>query len=245
MAYSKSTDWIKEQILARNIVAYKITDERKNTIAENDQLTPDLVVSELDGILPNLTGLIHLQLSPKNKAEKAAGGTNTKQDITIPIQLSADSKPIGAIHQPQQPTVDHAKIYEEMENRFNARLQIMEMQNKHALEIADLKRQLAEAQETNPVIKMLEPQLPQIISGLLGNAQPRPMAGINEHANEVQPVEVQQVEVSEDEHGAAENAISRLLTIDPDFINVLQRLAKLAEQNIDMYNMAKGMLPPL
>jgi len=233
MAYTKDIEWIKLQIRSKHIIAYKIQDERKNTLAENEELSPDLVISELESIIPNLSGMVLLTLSPKNKTEKQAGGMATRQDLNITLQLGNNNMPVQAIG---NIPIDNTKIFNEIEQRFNDKLEAQKIEFKHLNEIESLKRELAEAKEANPTIKMLEPHLPGIIAGIFGGANaPAAIAGMPKSEN------TQEFSAEDDER--AENSVKRLLAVDPDFLNVLERLAAFAENNIQGYNYALGMLP--
>lgn len=239
MAYATNYTWVFDQIRAKGASAYRLQNENRTVImAENEGLSPDVVISELQGILPNLSGLVYLTISTKSKVEKSQGGK--ANDIVIPINLST-SAPVAGIGAVQMPVQDTSQLIAGIEEKFNARLEMQAQQFKHQQEIAELRRQLAEAKEVNPTVAMLQPHLPALISGLFGGGSSPAIAGIP-----AEPVQqAQPVEVGEDETARATDAINRLLAVDADFINTLCRLAHMAETDSNMYNMAKNMLPPL
>jgi hypothetical protein len=123
------------------------------------------------------------------------------------------------------------------ETRFNERLDALAIEMRHKSEIEDLKRQLAEAKEGNPMVDKIINNLPAI-AGVLGFKPPHAIAG---HDSPAPAAEV--LEFSEDDDAFAETQIKRLLAVDPDFLKVLKRLADMAETNPPMYEMAKKMLP--
>lgn len=236
MAFATDYTWIYDQIRAKGASAYSLKNEtRQIVMAENEGLTPDVIIQELQGILPNISGLVYLTISTKSKAEKGQGGKTS--DLTIPINLAASPK-AGAIQGiGNVPMQDNTAAIGALEEKFNAKLELIEANHKHALEVAELKRQLAEARETNPTIKMLEPHLPGIINGIFGG-QPAAIAGVPETKPEAQ-------ELTQAEYDRATAALDALLKVDPDFITVLERLALMAQTMPQMYAQAKNMLPPL
>lgn len=247
MAYTKDYSWIFDQIRAKNIVAYQLLDEgQKNILAEGDDLTPDTVIAELQTMLPHMGGMVYLVLSAKSKKEKAAGG-NVGQNIKIPIQLGTNSaatapvQGIGSTHTGGMYTQQQVDLLlAEREARHAAELARKEQEHAFNQKMQELETRLNDENRVNPLLEKFAPAINGILTSYF-TPKPVAVAGITDapgaqvhppHPDETHPLQLQ-----------IEQDLDRLLAVDPDFPAALHGLAQLAEENPEMYNMAKSMLP--
>jgi hypothetical protein len=242
MAHTSDINYILDRITQEDIRNYSILDGDKKTVIEESQdnsLTSDMVRSRVERTLRALSGggIVWISLSSKSKLEKAAGG-NVGTNKMIAFNTGGQMPGIGSTGGDTASSI--GAISAALEEKFNAKLEAMQLQNKHDAEIRDLQNKLEEAQNSSPIVKMIEPILPQIITGLFGQ-MPRPIAGPPKEETTAVQVE----EISNEEQEAIENALTRLISVDPDFPIVLQKLAHLAENNLQMYNQAKTLLNTL
>lgn len=241
MAHSNDLDYPIRRINEDNLRNFAIYDSDKKTVIQeykNDELTTDQAAERLKQTLATLSGLVWVELCPMSKAQRGQGGGDAKKpNQWIALQCGGNNtaavQGIGNVNQSQ----NIGALMGAMEEKFNARIEAIEEKNRLQREIDNLKRELEEAKEGSPTLAMLQPHLPRLIDGIFGN-QPAAIAGTGN-----QPATVE--EVSADEQARAEKALGILCGIDPDFINVLERLAYMAQTNLPNYNMAKNFLPQL
>ena len=239
MAHTSDINYILDRITQEDIRNYSILDGDKKTVIEESQdnsLTSDMVRTRVNRTLNALSGggIVWISLSSKSKLEKAAGG-NVGTNKMIAFNTGGQVSGIGNTGSDTASSI--GAITAALEEKFNAKLEAMQLQNKHDAAIRDLQNKLEEAQNSSPIVKMIEPILPQIITGLFGQ-MPRPIAGPPKEETTAVQVE----EISDEEQAAIENALSRLISLDPDFPALLQKIATLAETNRPLYDQAKNFL---
>jgi len=233
MAYTKDYQWILEHMKDRGYQNFAVyNDSAKKVLLVEEKTghkTPEEASHMLDGILKNMNGLVYVEISKKSRGE--VGGHGVPNSL-IPVQLGEGVQGIGNIQQIQP---NFSESIGALEKSFNERLESLKMQMEHKKEVEDLKRQLKEAQEGNPLINSIAPHIPQLITGIFGKT-PAPIAGHNVSLSETAG------EYSEAETEFASKQLSRLLAVDPEFLSVLERLADMAENEPSKYKMAKSFL---
>ena len=231
MAYTKDYQWILEHMKDRGYQNFAVyNDSAKKVLLVEEKTghkTPEEAAQMLDGILKNMNGLVYLEITKKSRGEIGGHGI---QNSLIPVQLGEGVQSIGNV-QTNQPNISES--IGALEKSFNDRLEAMKREMEHKREVDELKRQLKEAQEGNPLINTIVPHIPQLISGIFGKT-PAPIAGHNEPA--------EKTEYSEEETEFASRQLSRLLAVDPEFLSVLEKLADMAENEPSKYQMAKSFL---
>jgi len=248
MAFTKDYNWIFDQIRAKNIVAYQLLDEgQKNVLAEGDDMSPDTVIAELQTMLPHMGGMVYLVLSAKTKQQKAAGGA-VGQNIKIPIQLGNGTTPtapvlgIGSTHGPGHYTQQQVDmLLQERDSRHQAEILRLQQEQVFNAKLQALEARLNDENRVNPYLEKFAPAINGILMQQFGPKPTVAVAGIhNPPGAEVEPPSIDgthplQLQIEQD--------LDRLLAVDPDFPAALHGLAELAENNPEMYNMAKSMLP--
>ena len=245
MAHTSDKNYILNRVITEQIRNYRILDGDKKTVIEevaDDSLTVDQVRDRIEATLNALSGggIIWITLLPKSKAARGEGGAIGVNKM-IAFNTGSSVNGIGSTSAPANNDNSIGAISAALEEKFNAKLEAMQLQNKHDAEIRELKAKLAEAENSSPVLKMIEPLVPHIITGLFGG--PKPIAGHTPAAEETTAVQVE--EITDEEQAKIENALTRIISVDPDFPTMLEKIAVLAESNTAMYNQAKTILNTL
>jgi len=219
-----------------------------NIIDMNDEkgLPSDEVIDRLRSLLSHVeSGTVDISFYKLSRGEKAAGGkVIPEMSFKVSTAKSESGKqPIGAV----QSSADLKTLYQE---NFDLKLAIEKL--KFENDLKDLRREIKESRSSDDdggIVGLLKPFLPELVplvmAGLKG---PRGVAGHgsepmtivtakNETVADVTDVEV---ETSEDETYSKEDqmideAISRLIILDPDFHNTITKLAEFASAYPDKY----------
>lgn len=209
-------DFVLETMRSNDLRFFKVfgSDGKSLIVHQTDNsFTLDEAVAYMERTFNNVTGTVHVSLQPRAKMN--TGGDNRllkfivdTRDLDTGANESGgyDTTTIGAI-----------------EERFNARLDAIEQKYKYESEIKDLKRQLEETKQGNPMVE-------KVLGAVLPMLQPRPQAVAGVSGDDTDKVDDTRVRVS--------HAVQRLMAVDQDFVSNLEALADLAEQNTAMYNLA-------
>lgn len=237
MAYTRNYTWILEHMKNNGYQNFAIyNDSAKKMLLMEEKTghkTPEEAANLLSDVLQNMSGIVYVEISKKSRGE--TGGVGTPNHL-IPVQLGEEK--VAGIGSIQQPSQNFDAAIGALEKNFNDRLDAMRREMEHKREVEDLRKQLKEAQEGNPMVNAILPHVPQLISGIFGKT-PAPIAG---HPPAEVPAETVNEEYSEQEVEFASRQISRLLAVDPEFLHVLEKLADMAENEPSKYQMAKSFL---
>jgi hypothetical protein len=239
-----NTEYILKRMRADGVRNFSVLDQDKKTVVEevkDDSLTVDQAIDRVRDTLDFCTGLVFVELCPMSRQDRRTGGAELKKpNCLIPVHCGG-SRPAGG-NAPMSGIGSTGPSYQDLmaaqEQRFNDRMDALEKDFKHKKEIEDLQRQLAEAKEGNPTVDKIINNLP-VIAGFLGFKTPTGIAGPGPGVD----TNPEALEFTDQDDEFAETQIKRLLAVDPDFLQVLKRLADMAETNPPMYEMAKNMLP--
>lgn len=237
-------DYILKRMGDDGIRNYAVYDRDKKTVIEehkDDSLTVDQAIERMRSTLEYCDGLVFVELATMSKAERAKGGGQIKNAL-IPVQCGGAVAGIGSTNGGGN-NISIGAITNALEEKFNARLDAMEKENKLQRKIEELERELREAREVNPttqaIMGLLPNLLPQVVNGIFGKV-PAPIAG---HGTEPPVVEVQATtEATAEELEIVNDALTRLFAIDSELPQTLQKLAYMAENNKPMFDMARKML---
>jgi len=235
MAQTTNPKYILDRMRAENIRNFRIFDSDKKTVIEDESannLTVDQAIDRVQQTLNALTGLVWVELCNVARGEKAAGG-GAMPNKWIALNLGG-VQGIGTHNQAPNPGGNFAELMAAMEQRNNDKLEALKKEFEYKNEINDLKRQLA---ESGGPLEILKPHIPAIITGIFG-ARPAAIAGHNTPPAAPPAAEEHTAETVE----FAELQLSRLLAVDPQFLQVLEKLADMAENEPQKYQMAKNFL---
>lgn len=244
MATVRSKQIILNNMLRDQTKHWEITDTTatRRTIYEmqDDNMSVEDSVRLLGDTLDNMEGLVIVKVADRSKADKGKGGRHLQHEYQI--NLGQPVQGIGGFTAP--PVQDSGKLMQEMEARFNDRLDAMQREFEMKREIEDLKRQLSEAQQGSSIENIAIGFIEKIMPGMGNNP---PTAHSPALAGHDEPEELTEEHTGQvlDERTAAQMCttyINRLLKVDPEFIAVLGKLADMAENSPNKYNMAKSFL---
>jgi hypothetical protein len=234
----KSLDPIRMEML-KGFPYWSVIINNKTTFVNDEDTQIDSSFESLKEYLSYLDdAFVTVKLSQKTGKEKSEGGS-IKSDKTFVVRLNqkADDKAISGY--------DIGLIKENLElknenNNLQSKLdQILTRLN--AIEGAEEEYE-EEQTHTDAILGMVKPYIPALIAKFVGNPQPahvptRSLAGIdgdNEHTSTM--------DEATEKINRAKKAVIKLLKLDADAAERLEKLAILAETKPDTYIMAANML---
>lgn len=225
-----------------------------NIIDMNDEkgLPSDEVIDRLRSLLSHVeSGTVDISFYKLSRGEKAAGGkVMPEMSFKVATAKSESGKQsIGAV----QSSADLKTLYQE---NFDLKLAIEKL--KFENDLKDLRREIKESRSSDDdggIVGLLKPFLPELVplvmAGLKG---PRGVAGHGSEpmtivtaknetvadVTDVTDISDNNNETSEDDTYTKEDqmideAISRLIILDPDFHNTITKLAEFASAYPDKY----------
>jgi hypothetical protein len=235
----KSLDPIRMEML-KGFPYWSVIINNKTTFVNDEDTQVDSSFESLKEYLSYLDdAFVTVKLSQKTGKEKSEGGS-IKSDKTFVVRLNtkADDKAISGY--------DIGLIKENLElknenNNLQSKLdQILNRLN--AIESADAEEYEEEETQTDAILGMVKPYIPALIAKFVGNTQPthvptRSLAGI-ETENEVNTP----INEATEKINRAKKAVIKLLKLDADAAERLEKPAILAETKPDTYIMAANML---
>lgn len=228
MATIKTPDHIYKTMMQKGIRFYRVYDAEKRQIDFNNDpdSTPEGAAAALKETLDQLEGLVKIVLSEKSTAEKGQGGAVKNSDLHFDIVLGKASA-VGAISGTggDISALIAAGIAKEREK--------WETEEK----IKRLEAELKEAKEGNPYIEQIIGGLAQILPAL--TQAPAPVAG--QPGQGVPPARAL-AGVEDDRQARLTQAIRTLARIDKNYLEHLELLANLAENNTSIYWVAVNKL---
>lgn len=200
-----------------NISTWMISSpKRKNIGAQLDgKLDIDMSISRLRNALENQRGeYVTITLDPP-----IGKGGDRKNTMMIDVDLSTVNTPVSGVGC-LGPTGDFSRLEKMIANlaEQNQKLQAALIESKYENQIKDLQQQIAGAQESDPIGRVLELVIP-----ILSAYVPKMMNPEGPTINGPDPV-------------------ARLLAVDSDGMKVIEKIAELAENKPDTYAMYKPML---
>jgi hypothetical protein len=234
----KSLDPIRMEML-KGFPYWSVIINNKTTFVNDEDTQIDSSFESLKEYLSYLDdAFVTVKLSQKTGKEKSEGGS-IKSDKTFVVRLNqkADDKAISGY--------DIGLIKENLElknenNNLQSKLdQILTRLN--AIEGAEEEYE-EEQTHTDSILGMVKPYIPALIAKFVGNPQPahvptRSLAGIdgnNEHTSTM--------DEATEKINRAKKAVIKLLKLDAEAAERLEKLAILAETKPDTYIMAANML---
>ena len=201
---------------------YKVLDSDGKTILDqndDEDTTVDEAANRLRDTLENLTGLITVVLSDYSGKQKGAGG-NKATNIRFSIKLTdGDIRGINGNSELREDTLRNA-ISREYEAKFEALKEKFE----HEKAMAKMQAQIDEMKNGNDLDKYLP-----VITGLLSQ-QSGALAGM--------PEQPHITGTGDSPKERLLSAINRIIKVDSNFVENIERLADLAENNPMIYKIA-------
>jgi hypothetical protein len=235
----KSLDPIRMEML-KGFPYWSVIINNKTTFVNDEDTQIDSSFESLKEYLSYLDdAFVTVKLSQKTGKEKSEGGS-IKSDKTFVVRLNQkiEDKTISGY--------DIGLIKENLElknenNNLTSKLdQILTRLN--AIEGAEEEYEEEEESQTDAILGMVKPYIPALIAKFVGNGQPthvptKSLAGIETEV---------ETNISMDEAtekiNRAKKAVIKLLKLDADAAERLEKLAILAETKPDTYIMAANML---
>lgn len=242
MAYIKDKEFIFNKMHSNKLAYYKVLDSDGKTILDqqdDDEVSVDEAANLLRDTLENISGLITVVLSEKSQRAKAAGGKIGDIRYTIKI-TDTDAKGLSGHEEVRNDTL-RAAIAAQYEAKMETLIEkhkneiaLMKIQAEHDRKFNELNEKLKELKEGD----MTEKVLPYL-AGIFGNVVPGAPAinGIPQEPHLNGPADENKVRLM--------NAINRLIKLDRNFIDNLEKLADLAEKSPMTYSLAISKLNSL
>jgi hypothetical protein len=235
----KSLDPIRMEML-KGFPYWQVIINNKTTFVNDDDTQIDSSFESLKEYLSYLDdAFVTVKLSQKTGKEKSEGGS-IKSDKTFVVRLNTKTEDkaisgydIGLIK-------ENLELKNENNNMQSKLDQILTRLN--AIEGAEEEEYEEEQTHTDAILGMVKPYIPALIAKFVGNQQPthvptRSLAGI-ENENEVNTP----MDEATEKINRAKKAVIKLLKLDADAAERLEKLAILAETKPDTYIMAANML---
>jgi len=236
----KSLDPIRMEML-KGFPYWSVIINNKTTFVNDEDTQIDSSFESLKEYLSYLDdAFVTVKLSQKTGKEKNEGGS-IKSDKTFVVRLNTKTEDkaisgydIGLIK-------ENLELKNENNNLQSKMDQILTRLN--AIESADAEEYEEEEEtQTDAILGMVKPYIPALIAKFVGNQQPthvptRSLAGI-ETENEVNTP----MDEATEKINRAKKAVIKLLKLDADAAERLEKLAILAETKPDTYIMAANML---
>ncbi len=240
MALIKDISLILAKMRNDKLQFYRVMDsDGKTKIDENDDPNTglDAAIDSLENTLNACDGLVHVIISAKSTKDKAAGGDTRQFKYAIKLGTGTVSG-IGAVG----PAGNQWQMMMDLMNQnfklqTDAMLQKFEDQKRYE----DLQRKLGEIGEGNPYIEFAMKKLDRMFPDGAPAAQPtvtRQPAIHGVPAEEKKPEPLKKIEMTEEQTKQLNYAIHCLLEADPNLIEHLTMLAKMAKEDPDIYELA-------
>jgi hypothetical protein len=235
MAYIKDKDFIFTKMHSNRLSYYKVLDSDGKTILDqqdDDEVSVDEAVNLLRDTLENISGLITIVLSEKSTRAKAAGGKIG--DIRYTIKITDDTKGINGHEEVRNDTLRHAIAaqyeakMETLVEKHKNEIALMKIQADHDRKFNELNEKIKELKEGD----MTEKVMPYL-AGIFGNMVPGAGAAINGI-----PQEPHLNGPGDDFKLRLTSAINRIIKVDSNFVDNLEKLADLAESKPFIYKVA-------
>jgi hypothetical protein len=234
----KSLDPIRMEML-KGFPYWSVIINNKTTFVNDEDTQIDSSFESLKEYLSYLDdAFVTVKLSQKTGKEKSEGGS-IKSDKTFVVRLNtkAEDKAISGY--------DIGLIKENLElknenNNLTFKLdQILTRLN--AIEGAEEEYEEEESQ-TDAILGMVKPYIPAIIAKFVGNGQPQPTVTRSLAGIEGETEKNMAMDEATEKINRAKKAVIKLLKLDADAAERLEKLAILAETKPDTYIMAANML---
>ena len=235
----KSLDPIRMEML-KGFPYWSVIINNKTTFVNDDDTQIDSSFESLKEYLSYLDdAFVTVKLSQKTGKEKSEGGS-IKSDKTFVLRLNqkTEDKAINGYD------INLIKENLELKNENNILQSKLDqiLTRLNAIEGAEEEEYEEEQSHTDAILGMVKPYIPALIAKFVGNPQPahvptRSLAGIdgdNEHTSTM--------DEATEKINRAKKAVIKLLKLDADAAERLEKLAILAETKPDTYIMAANML---
>lgn len=234
MAYIRDISIILQKMQNEQLPFYRIKDsDNKTLIDQNDDpaLGLDAAVDRLKNMLESLDGRVFVTISAKTGKEKASGGDTRSFTYNIHLGNGQSGSGIGSVS--GQSNLD--LIMKLMQENFNTQMQMLTQKMEDRQKLLDLERKIGETGKSDPLLLRAIDKLDRMIPDApMKKPQPAAIHGTGDN----QPKPFKKVEMNEEQQKKLNLAIHVLLEKDPEFIDNITMLAKLAQQDPDIYDIA-------
>jgi hypothetical protein len=231
-------DYILQVAQSNDMRAFKVFDGRLDTVHFSDKPTsPAEKLQELKMFLDNSTGLYKIQLR-----NKAGLGDHPRQkafqdafigEYEVMLERSEKKGISGMEVASGLPSFEMVRAYEsEIRNLHGDKIRL-------EAELERLKDRLQRMEDSHKEEVSRIKSADQRIAGLLGQFSNvlNPQSLVNK-VNGLNGTETESKPTSNDKKARLVKAMNRMIEIDPDFADNLDKLVELAEEKPDMYQMA-------
>jgi hypothetical protein len=232
----KSLDPIRMEML-KGFPYWSVIINNKTTFVNDEDTQIDSSFESLKEYLSYLDdAFVTVKLSQKTGKEKSEGGS-IKSDKTFVVRLNQKIEDkaitgydIGMIKENLELKNENTNLQTKLDQIL---LRLDEMEN------GDFEE---EQSQTDAILGMVKPYIPALIAKFVGNGQPQPtvtrsLAGIENETEKNMAMDEATEKINR-----AKKAVIKLLKLDADAAERLEKLAILAETKPDTYIMAANML---
>lgn len=256
MAFLTDPEQVYRTMRLNNCPYYKVTALDKalevyDTNIYNDTL-PDIetAIENLKFTLGNLSGAVSISVMPKGgKAEgEGRGGDVKTKYFKWNYKLGKDEAPINGNHTPQKGygmigNSNLELIMALMEKNHSKDLELQKLQNDIDRKFKEYEDRINGTQENavNPAITQALGILEKMLNAPATPAKAVNIAGIPEQPK----TKIEKIEMTPEQKQKLNACIHVLLTNDPEFLNNLEKLAKLSSEKPLIYSAAVNQLNSL
>lgn len=230
MAFVTDYNFVLDKMQVEKLPYYAVLDsDGKTTLDENQdpELGVDMAVKQLTNTLENLTGLVTITLSPYTKKQKGEGLSiqrNLRFTTRLPDKAAVSG--IGAIS--HTPAANYNDIEDRIRREYEAKFEAQKREFDLMRRIEKLEEEKSESLEQSELTKMVIGMIPSLMGGTMPVGSPN-INGLPE--NNI--------------HQRINAAIKILYANDKNFIENLEKLATIAQNNPLIYQIAISKLKEL
>jgi len=231
MAFAKNISVVIDKMKQLNTPYYSVCElDGKTLLSENDdEISVEAAMDELDQILHNIEGSVKVILRPTSKKSRAAGGAlNGSHIYSLRLGEEKQNKSINGMDN---------TIMGLMQQNYESKLDAIKKDYEFREEMRELKESLKSDNSTsslNEIIEHLKPFLPMILNklGMIG-----PVPSIAGQEDDIIEETIDAATVTK-----LNESVAELMQIDENFVDTIQILAKFAKQAPEQY---KSFIPIL
>ena len=249
MAEIRDPNIIIEKMRTGKYNFYHVKDSDNKSFLDQQQ-DPNVSVEEaagmLENILSNINGLVHVTISRKTMKQQGEGGDAGKDTLKYSIKMGSTGMPVQGGLGGNIGGSPLQLILDSMQRNMDLQVKMLEQKYEHEKQMTEINQAINGAQD--PLQKwmpIIGPYIPQILAHIGISTPVQPINGMPNTASQpttTPPIKPQQVTMTDEQKKELNQAIHKLMQLDPNFIGNLTQLASLAEEKPDVYKIAISQL---
>lgn len=222
MAIARNLETIFDQARLNKYSNFIVKDHNSRLLlldSAEDRL--DTHIEHLKKFLENISGRVTIKVYQLSVTKK--GGGSPKNYFEYEYDCNPGSLAVGSPINQQPIQTASGPSEEDIKKRLQAEFELKQ-------EILDLKRDIADKDRVNPYLEKAIGYIPQFLALLSGQTQPVQTVGVAGSENDSTDLDNDKLRINQ--------AVIKLIKLDPNFADNIERLAELAQNNPQVYQMA-------